>query len=178
MIIFDKEKHEYTDITGSYKYIGITGIIKRALRIEYGYTESYYREKGTLIHEDIEKGTFKYAESKWVKKELEQRGVFVLGNEALVYDFPFASKIDIIGANQNNDIFLIDVKTGNFDRDYCTLQLSAYLELFNKTFPGKSGKSDIVLQVYCTKDKRVYPIIYRKGTLDYLKKFLNISIKN
>ena len=77
--------------------------------------------------------------------------------EVLVTDNQyFASAIDIVCVQRGtNNAVLIDIKTGDFKREYCSWQLGMYKYMFE--LERKNLKVTDTL-VFCTKDQMVYKI--------------------
>ena len=74
----------------------------------------------------------------------------------MVSDFEgTASKIDIVITSLDGNSYLFDIKTGNFDRPYCSLQLSCYKYLFELCYNIKVCG----LYVLHTKTKKRFHII-------------------
>ena len=67
----------------------------------------------------------------------------------------FASAVDIVCLQRGtNNVVLIDTKTGEFKREYCSWQLGMYKYMFDKKF------NVIDTLVFCTKDQmvcRIFP---------------------
>ena len=77
--------------------------------------------------------------------------------EVMVSDFEgTASKVDIVLRTLSNNAYLFDIKTtSNFDREYCSLQLSVYKKLFEACY----GTRVDGMFVLGTKAKRRFRII-------------------
>lgn len=64
-----------------------------------------------------------------------------------------ASNVDIV-LEWNGRAYLFDIKTGEFDREYCTLQLNAYRLMYEQSY----GVEVNGLYVLGVKKKRLYLI--------------------
>jgi hypothetical protein len=78
--------------------------------------------------------------------------------ERRVSDFETtASNVDIV-LDTPVGVHLFDIKTGAFDREYCTLQLNAYRVMYENSYEGSKV---VGLHVICTKTGRLYEIVNR-----------------
>ena len=162
-IDFNEDEHTYT-YRGT-RLNGITTIIAKRLGKEFpdnartqlacSYGSQVHKESETWIKE----GTDPITDSgKWVVdtlKSLMMPGDTLLA-ELRVSDFEgTASNVDIVLENSHKDnVYLFDIKTGNFDRQYCTMQLNAYRMMYENCYePRVMG-----MMVLCTKTKRAYKI--------------------
>lgn len=158
MIYFDKEKHKY--FNDGIELSGITKLISKKLGLNYsGITNDSYMNYGTFVHEEVSKAIEKRGvtfnqDALWVIDNLYKFKDNIIYSERLVSDYVlFASAIDIMIMTGNKKSVIIDIKTGNFDRAYCTLQLSVY-----EYFLSLEGIEVEEAFVYCTKDRFVYKI--------------------
>ena len=77
-----------------------------------------------------------------------------LEGEKLVSDFEnTASNVDIV-LHSLEGVFLFDIKTGGFDRKYCTMQLNAYRLMYENSYDEKV----LGLYVLNTKSKKTFTI--------------------
>lgn len=169
-IIFDEEQHKYWFDGKELK--GVTGAIGKKLGHVFpegvGHVE-VGKEYGKQLHSDVEhyfndKNELLATEgSKWVIEELEtfgrtKGGFTKVECEVTVSDFEgTASKVDIV-AHTNEGVYLFDIKTtSKFDREYCSLQLSCYSDLYEKCY----GETVLGLFVLGTKSQRLFRIIYQ-----------------
>ena len=97
--------------------------------------------------------------SQWIAREIDSRwpsGAYMRYAEFLVSDYKTtASAIDILITDSKSNAIIIDVKTGNFDREYCSWQLGVYKRLLEI-------EGDFTVKgcfVASTKDKFFYNII-------------------
>lgn len=166
-IQFDAKTHTYW--YDGRRLQGITSLVCK--RLSKRYPEAvpvidFHRAHGTYVHKSFEY-LIKYnvpsasEEVRFIVDSLKQRYTEPVGfaSEFLVSDFMFyATAIDIVVFKdwdvpvKHVDIF--DIKTGAFDREYCTLQLN-----INK-YLAEIEKDLIVdnMFVIATKEKRVYTI--------------------
>lgn len=121
---------------------------------------------GTQVHKEVEDyintGVYPSSEQgKWIAEYLKQNYIdgFVL-TEVKVSDFEnTASSIDIVAMTKDG-IVLFDIKTGNFDRSYCTLQLNAYRLMYENCYNSKV----VALKVINSKTKKVFDIKFCDDT--------------
>ena len=99
---------------------------------------------------------------KWIVENINEfiksNGIKVkdIKSEVMVSDFEgTASNIDIVITSLDGTSYLFDIKTGNFDRPYCSLQLSCYKYLFELCYNIKVRG----LYVLHTKTKKRFHII-------------------
>ena len=172
MIEFNEERHKYfldgKEVSGVTKVIGLimnerfpTGSGKGIHHInvarEHGKAKhgiiQYFIDNNKL-HEEA--GDDEY----WLIKMLKTRFPITEWTylaEVLVTDNQyFASAIDIVCLQRGtNNVVLIDTKTGEFKREYCSWQLGMYKYMFE--LERKQLKVVDTL-VFCTKDQMVYKI--------------------
>ena len=163
-LIFDKKTHTY--FFQGRQLSGITGLLKKSSlssgenlpgRLEIASV------KGKKIHKAVETALKtrrmpKDIDALWCIQALKRLYPSLtsmwVDAELLVSDFVnFASAVDIVVYGKGFvDIF--DIKTGNFDADYCASQLGFYVWLL------KISRNIDVRRCYVlsTKDKTIYPI--------------------
>ena len=145
-VSFDSEEHRYF-LNGN-ELSGITGILhKHIFPDQYKDIPQFVldraAERGTMVHESIEllDAGFEPAEStpelesyKCIKAE---NGLSTVANEYLVTDKEhFASGIDLVLSDKEDNIILADIKTTSvLNKDYVAWQLSIYAYLFELQNP-------------------------------------------
>lgn len=151
-VVFTPEDHRY--FLKGRELSGITGLIKTQLfKDKYKDIPQFVldraAERGTMIHESIEllDGGFAPAE---LTPELEnykrikaENGLSTVENEYIVTDGEhFASGIDLVLSDKEDNIVLADIKTTSvLDKEYVMWQLSIYAYFFELQNPGlKVGK--------------------------------------
>ena len=143
---FDAEAHRYF-LNGN-ELSGITGILhKHIFPDQYKDIPQFVldraAERGTMIHESIEllDAGFAPAEStpelesyKCIKAE---NGLSTVANEYLVTDKEhFASGIDLVLSDKEDNIILVDIKTTSvLNKEYVSWQLSIYAYFFELQNP-------------------------------------------
>jgi len=172
-IQFDEKQHKYfyqgKELSGVTCVIGImTGKeFPKSLGNGKGIHHiNVARDEGTAIHSVIEH----YIETGLLHHEANDDAVWIVENLKKRYPVQewtylteykvtdkkyFASSIDIICIQTGtNNAVLIDIKTGNFDREYCSWQLGMY-----KYMLELEGKFSVIgTEVFCSKDEMVYTI--------------------
>ena len=121
---------------------------------------------GSQVHKEIERWIEEGKEpdtenGKWLKDAIIDFQSNVgridtqkLGAEVRVSDFEnTASNVDIV-LHTLEGVFLFDIKTGGFDRKYCTMQLNAYRLMYENSYDEKV----LGLYVLNTKSKRIFAI--------------------
>lgn len=121
---------------------------------------------GSQIHKEIERWIEEGKEpdtenGKWLKdtiidfqNKVGRVDTQKLGAEVRVSDFEnTASNVDIV-LHSLEGVFLFDIKTGGFDRKYCTMQLNAYRLMYENSYDEKV----LGLYVLNTKSKRTFTI--------------------
>lgn len=166
-IIFDEEKHTYT--YHGKKLQGVTArISKRSMKNFPGQVQRIIdaRDNGKLFHKEVEEFFLTgkepvNADVYFVENILEAfpRSQWTVRCEMLVSNYKCtASAIDIVMYREDNGkkrAVIFDIKTGVFDREYCSWQLGFY-----KWFLEIEG--DFIVEgcfVISSKDKAVYRII-------------------
>lgn len=174
---FDEEKHEYTYRGRSLK--GITGAIGAYLGKNYprgNATVEVAASYGSQVHKEVERyfmeGVKPTTDSaRYVTGVLEEHmqryGGQKVACEVRVSDFAgTASNVDVVMYMADGSVRLYDIKTGVFDRTYCTLQLNAYDIMWHECY----GQEVSAMQVICTKTRRVFDIT--RGRQDLAIKLL------
>ena len=138
--------------TGSGKGIHHINVAREHGKAKHGIIQ-YFIDNNKL-HEEA--GDDEY----WLIKTLKMRFPITEWTylaEVLVTDNQyFASAIDIVCLQRSaNNVVLIDTKTGEFKREYCSWQLGMYKYMFE--LERKQFKVLDTL-VFCTKDQMVYKI--------------------
>lgn len=121
---------------------------------------------GSQVHKEIERWIEEGKEpdtenGKWLKdtiidfqNKVGRVDTQKLGAEVRVSDFEnTASNVDIV-LHSLEGVFLFDIKTGGFDRKYCTMQLNAYRLMYENSYDEKV----LGLYVLNTKSKRTFTI--------------------
>lgn len=126
-VIFDRDNHSYRLNTGEV-LSGITPVICRFLGLDYSGAPDIYRQRGSLIHRQLEnwvKGESSYI-SDAVRLALPEIKKGVLSeSEKLVSDFKlYATAIDLVVWYKEGNCRIYDLKTGKFNLEYLRLQLS------------------------------------------------------
>lgn len=163
---FDEERHVYTYQGRTLN--GVTSCIARKLGKDFPKTVTVALacSYGSQIHKEserwIEEGLSPETDNgKWVVNELIEFRKKI-GNistskysaEMRVSDFEnTASNVDVV-LHTTEGVFLADIKTGQFDRRYCTLQLNAYRLMYENSYNEKV----IGMFVLNTKAKRLFRI--------------------
>ena len=172
MVEFNEERHKYfldgKEVSGVTKVIGMilnewfpTGSGKGIHHInvarEHGKAKHgiiQYFIDNNKMHEEA--GDDEY----WLIKTLKNKFPIMDWTylaEVLVTDNQyFASAIDIVCLQRGtNNAVLIDIKTGDFKREYCSWQLGMYKYMFESE---RKNLKVIDTLVFCTKDRMVYKI--------------------
>jgi len=167
-VSFDEENHIYTFdgrklkgvTTAIGKFMGKSFPDTNAVRLACSYGSQVHKESENWINDgktaDTENG-------KWIVEQLqilkEKLGGDKYEAEVRVSDFEnTASNVDVVLHLPADSVVLMDIKTGNFDRDYCSLQLSIYKMLYENSYPGETV---VALFVLNTKAKRVFKIFLK-----------------
>lgn len=162
-IKFDAETHTYSYCGRKLK--GITAAIA-ARQGKKWYQSDIVKlacSYGTQVHRESENWIKNREEpltdsGKWVRGTLEtfldREGHCKLSAEVPVSDFEHtASMVDVV-LHKPEGVFLYDIKTNRFDREYCTLQLNAYRVLYENSYDEKV----LGMFVLNTKAKRVFAV--------------------
>lgn len=149
---FDAEAHTYTHRETGEALQGITHVLREKIcPDEYkNISEEVLQaaaERGHKIHSAIEMCdtldvTSPLPECKSYQQIKGENGFRTIENEYLVTDGTrYASCIDLVWANEADEIVLADIKTTyRLDREYVSWQLSVYAYLFEKCNPRKKVK--------------------------------------
>lgn len=165
-VSFDEVAHRY--FYGGRELCGITGAIAR--RLGKSFPKSTAVELacsyGSQIHKEIERWITEGREPEtenglWLKDALLDFGRKVgdvkaqkFSAEVRVSDFEnTASNVDVV-LHVPSGVFLFDIKTGAFDRRYCTLQLNAYRLMYENSY----GEEVLGMYVLGTKSRRVFTV--------------------
>lgn len=145
-VSFDAEAHRYF-LNGN-ELSGITGILhKHIFPDQYKDIPQFVldraAERGTMVHESIEllDAGFEPAEStpeiENYKRIKAENGLSTVANEYLVTDKEhFASGIDLVLSDKEDNIILADIKTTSvLNKEYVAWQLSIYAYLFELQNP-------------------------------------------
>ena len=145
-VVFTPEDHRY--FLKGRELSGITGLIKSQLfKDKYKDIPQFVldraAERGTLIHESIEllDGGFAPAELtpelENYKRIKEKNALTTVANEYIVTDNEhFASGIDLVLSDKEDNIILADIKTTSvLDKEYVRWQLSIYAYFFELQNP-------------------------------------------
>ena len=121
---------------------------------------------GSQVHKEIERWIEEGKEpdtenGKWLKdavidfqNKVGRVDTQKLNAEVTVSDFETtASNVDIV-LHTLEGVFLFDIKTGGFDRKYCTMQLNAYRLMYENSYDERV----LGLYVLNTKSKRAFNI--------------------
>lgn len=165
MIIFDDKVHSYID-ENARKYNGVTGAICILLGKSFPDTEKVriYTSFGSQVHREVElyvnNGRSVVIEASkmvvgFIKNISRMYACSQIQSEVIVTDnVATASCIDLVFYCQDGEVILADIKTGAFDRVYCTIQLQCYKAMFEKEKGLKVKK----LFIISTKDENIYTI--------------------
>lgn len=164
-VVFNEKEHTYW--YNGKELHGVTGAIGKILGKKFPDTMTV--QVATLYGHDvhhecemwIKKGQEPFTEgAKWLVATLKdfqlRYNLTHFKAELLVSDFEgTASCIDVVGCSDEGDV-LFDIKTTSvFNREYCSLQLSVYKDLYEKVY----GRKVIGLFVLGTKSQRAFKII-------------------
>ena len=146
-VVFTPEDHRY--FLGNKELFGITGLIKSQLFSDKykdipQFVLDHAAERGTMVHESIELFDVGFAPTetihelenyKHIKKE---NALKTVANEYIVTDNEhFASGIDLVLSDKEENIILADIKTTYvLDKDYVRWQLSIYAYFFELQNPN------------------------------------------
>lgn len=165
-VTFDEEKHKY--FWEGKELFGVTTSIGKLLGKSFPdsanvqlatiYGHDVHKESELWIKEGAEPSSIA---GKWVVQYLKdmqsQVDVRKIEAELLVSDFEkTASCIDIVAHLPEGKAVLFDIKTtSQFDRAYCSLQLSCYKRMFEACY----GEKVEAMYVLATKAKRAFRIL-------------------
>ena len=163
-VIFDGTKHEYW--YNGKQLSGITGVLSKKLGLKNSneFTGEHQEEE---IH--VHKAVQKWIETgdsgsvhpgvQWVVEVLDTlKKEVCFFSEVLVSDFKkYASPVDIVYVTLSGKkaLNIADLKTGKFNRDYATWQLSIYKYLIEKYSDWDVNECTVL----CFQDKEAYPIV-------------------
>lgn len=171
---FIPDEHEYWYTEGNvHKQLhGVTTPISKLMNKSFPdtvlvqaatiYGHDVHSESELWIKEGKEPST---QAGKWLIQQLKEfqikYNVVKYEAELLISDFiGTASCIDIVAHLADGNAFLFDIKTGNFDRPYCSLQLSVYKKLYEACYGGNVCG----MFVLSTKSKRTFRIIEQEAS--------------
>ncbi len=169
-VIFNEEEHSYW--YNGVELHGITGAIGKMLGKKFPDTDTVKLATiyGHDVHSEVEhyfndgRKDLSSDSAKWVVETMEHWGdkllkdrVEEIRSEVMVSDFEgTASKIDLVLRTFEGNAVLFDIKTtSTFNREYCSLQLSAYKKLYEQNY----GRNVTGLFVLGTKSRRAFRII-------------------
>lgn len=144
-VVFNEDTHTYT--LGDKVLQGITGLIK-AIKFPNKYKDipqhilEAAAEEGTKIHKSCEiadqLGVIENYEAQAYLDYQNSICCYPVANEYTVTDGEnWASNIDCVWANMDDEIILVDIKTTyELDEEYLSWQLSIYAHFFEKQNPG------------------------------------------
>ena len=168
---FDEAAHRYMYFDGETmrELTGVTAAIARKLGKSFPQNSATVQlacSYGSQVHKEIERWIEEGKEpdtenGKWLKDVIidfqEKAGRVAtqkLNAEVTVSDFETtASNVDIV-LHTLEGVFLFDIKTGGFDRKYCTMQLNAYRLMYENSYDEKV----LGLYVLNTKSRRTFNI--------------------
>ena len=169
-VIFNEEEHSYW--YNGKELHGVTGAIGKMLGKSFPDNDTVMIATmyGKDIHSEVEhyfndgRKELSSEGAKWVVDTMEHWGeklfcdrVEEIKSEVMVSDFEgTASKIDLVLRTLSGNDILFDIKTtSKFDREYCSLQLSVYKELYEQNY----DRNVTGLYVLGTKSQRAFRII-------------------
>lgn len=168
---FDEVAHRYMYFDGATirELKGVTTAIAKKLGKNFPQNSTTVQlacSYGSQVHKEIERWIEEGKEpdtgnGKWLKdaiidfqNKVGRVDTQKLGSEVRVSDFEnTASNVDIV-LHTLEGVFLFDIKTGGFDRKYCTMQLNAYRLMYENSYDEKV----LGLYVLNTKSKRTFAI--------------------
>lgn len=175
---FDEEEHIYTYMGRTLN--GVTSCIARKLGKSFPKTTAVELacSYGSQIHKEserwIEEGLSPETENgKWVVEELIKFRKDVghieqtkYSAEVRVSDFEnTASNVDVV-LHTPEGVFLADIKTGGFDRKYCTMQLNAYRLMYENSYDEKvlgmfvlNTKAKRLFRIFACKDEEILKLL-------------------
>lgn len=166
-VSFDEERHAYAfdgkplkGVTSAIgRYMGKSFPDSGIVRLACSYGSQVHKESERWINEgrpaETENGRWVVEQLKMLKEKFGGDGY---GAEVRVSDFEgTASNVDAVLHLPADSVVLIDIKTGAFDREYCSLQLSVYKMLYEASYP----ETVVALLVLNTKARRIFTIFLR-----------------
>lgn len=171
-VVFDEERHRY--FYNGKRLNGVTGAIGKIVGKTFPDTDivKLATVYGSDVHKEVENyyntgsNILSSEGSKWVIEELERFGKGLIDDcveciqcEVMVSDFEgTASKVDVV-VHTTRGSYLFDIKTtSHFDREYCSLQLSCYKDMYEKNYNEKV----LDMFVLSTKAKRRFHILEKE----------------
>lgn len=169
-VMFDGEAHRY--FYDGKELFGVTSVIGSLLG--KSFPDTLVVQAGTVYGHDVHKECELWIKEgckpstmagEWLVGTLEEfrsvHGVDRYEAELIVSDFEgTASCIDIVAHHKDGSVTLFDIKTTSvFDREYCSLQLSAYKRMYEACYDGKVKD----LFVLSTKTRRQFRILVQDG---------------
>lgn len=164
---FDEVAHRYFYEGRELK--GVTTAIARKLGKNFPQNSTTVQlacSYGSQVHKEIERWIEEGKEpdtenGRWLKdaiigfqSKVGRVDTQKLNAEVTVSDFETtASNVDIV-LHTLEGVFLFDIKTGGFDRKYCTMQLNAYRLMYENSY----GEKVLGLYVLNTKSKRTFTV--------------------
>lgn len=178
LVIFDSHSHRY--FYCGKELHGVTAAIGKTLGKNYPSTDlvALSCSYGTQVHKEserwIEEGKEPdMSESIWLIDRLRdfraKHGLTAkYSAEVRVSDFEStASNVDAV-LHTPEGVFIFDIKTGRFDRQYCTLQLNAYRLMYENCYSEKvlgmfvlNTKSRRFFTIYACEDKIILNLLER-----------------
>lgn len=184
-VVFTPEDHRY--FLNGKELSGITGLIKSQLFADkYANIPQFVldraAERGTIIHESIEllDGGFAPAELtpelENYKRIKEENALTTVANEYIVTDNEhFASGIDLVLSDKEDNIILADIKTTSvLDKEYVRWQLSIYAYFFELQNPDL--KVSKLYALWLRGDKSEFAEVERIDT-EIVKELLQCEIE-
>ena len=172
-VVFNEKEHSYWYNGKALK--GVTGAIGAIMGKKFPDTDTVRLATmyGSDVHKEIENyynregGTLSTEGAKWVVDELNRfcntcklDSVKKIQCEVMVSDFEgTASKVDVVAWHESGKATIFDIKTtSEFNRAYCSLQLSVYKRLFESNYDTE------VLNMFVlgTKAKRSFHILQQE----------------
>jgi hypothetical protein len=177
-IVFDREKHKY--FVGGKELSGVTSIVGKRVGKTFDKARGIQRVQdacdfGSKAHEEIEyflkEGTdIIHPSLKFVQEFIEKRfpvSSYSRYSEFLVSDYEkVATAIDLMFLDSYGYAYIFDLKTGVFDRPYCSWQLGLCKYLLEYDGDIKVKECGVV----SLRDKYVYRVIPK--TADRCKSLL------
>lgn len=169
---FNEAEHTY--FLDGKELQGITGILHRHI-FEDKYDGIPKRvldlaaEYGSGVHATIELcdslGDTENTDSNYVayRRLMKEQGLTTIRNEYIVTDREhYASAIDLVAVDANEDIALVDIKTtSKLDEEYVAWQLSIYRHLFYLQNPELEGKVKYMFGLWLPKPQYGSPKLIR-----------------
>ena len=182
---FDAETHTYSYCGRRLRGITEAVAVRQGKKWYQSDTVKLACSYGTQVHRESE-NWIKHGEEpvteagKWVRDTLasflDREGHCKLSAEVPVSDFEHtASMVDVV-LHKIEGVFLYDIKTNRFDREYCTLQLNAYRVLYENSYNEKvlgmfvlNTKAKRVFVVGQIEDASVFSLLERNKILDKME---------